>query len=56
MRPPAATGLVGDDRAVWSPPGFPDTQDGAFVGAVSDPLPVARSGAVLRLGAPGLRG
>lgn len=51
-----AARLVGDDRAGWSLLGFLDTQDGAFVGAVSDPLPVARSGAVLRLGAPGLRG
>ena len=32
----------------WALVGFRDTEDGAFVGEITDPIPVVREGRVLR--------
>ena len=46
-----AARLVADDASPsgWSLLGFRDTEDGAFVGEIADPLPVVRDGDTLRL-------
>jgi beta-fructofuranosidase len=44
-----AARLVEDGPGRWALLGFRDTEDGAFIGVIPDPLPVVRDGGTLRL-------
>ncbi len=44
-----AARLVEEAPGRWALLGFRDTEDGAFVGVIPDPLPVVRDGGTLRL-------
>lgn len=44
-----AARMVQDADGRWALLGFRDTEDGAFVGEITDPLPVVREGRTLRL-------
>lgn len=49
-----AAQFIQDHTGGWSVLGFRDTEDGAFIGEIMDPLPIERDGDIVRLG-PELR-